>query len=137
MARPSASGSNGSGTGADPSGLLANASIGRILDVMYEEILALAAELREATDHLKRTMDRFATIGSDWLDVADGQLKRQDFAGLVQLYQDHSEIPYGLDQPYLWHLPVELSGGGTTEYGELFRRLGRLLDEQSMMDASV
>jgi hypothetical protein len=104
---------------------------------MYEELIGLAAELRQATDHLKLTINRFATIGSDWIDVADRLLKQQDFAGLVRLYQKHSEEPYGLDQPFLWHLQVEVGGGAIVEYGELFRRLGSLLDEQSMVDASV
>jgi hypothetical protein len=104
---------------------------------MYEDILGLAAELRQATAHIKLTMNRFATIGSDWVDVADRLLKQQDFAGLVRLYQDHSEVPYGLDQPFLWDMEVELGGGAVVQYGELFRRLGSLLDEQSMMDASV
>ena len=113
------------------------ALIGRILDVMYEELMALAAELRQATDHLKLTINRFATIGSDWLDVADRLLKQQDFAGLVRLYQDHSEEPYGLDQPFLWDLEIELGSGAIIRYGELFRRLGGLLDEQSMVDESV
>src|SRR5690242_14918894 len=104
---------------------------------MHEEILALAAELRRATDHIRLTMDRYATIGSDWIDVADRMLKEQDFAGLVRLYEEHSEVPYGLDQPYLWHFKVEIGGGAIIDYGELFRRLGSLLNEQSMMDASV
>lgn len=104
---------------------------------MYEEILAVAAELRQATDHLKLTMNRFATIGSDWVDVADRLLKLKDFAGLVRLYQEHNEIPYGLDQPFLWQLEVELGGGVVVQYEELFQRLGRLLDEQSMMDTAI
>jgi hypothetical protein len=29
---------------------------------MHEELLALAAELRQATDHIKLNMNRFATI---------------------------------------------------------------------------
>jgi hypothetical protein len=103
---------------------------------MYDEIMALAAELRQATDHLKLTINRFATIGGDWIDVADRLLKQQDFAGLARLYQEHSEEPYGLDQPFLWHLQVEVGGGAIVEYGELFRRLGGLLDEQAMMDGS-
>lgn len=103
---------------------------------MYEELMALAAELRQATDHLKLTINRFATIGSDWLDVADRLLKEQDFAGLVRLYEEHKEEPYGLDQPLLWTIGVEV-GGLIVEYGELFRRIGGLLDEQSMMDASI
>lgn len=104
---------------------------------MHEELLALAVELRQATDHVKLTMNRFATIGSDWVDVADRLLKQQDFAGVVRLYEDHREEPYGLDQPFLWTINVEVGGGAMVEYGELFRRLGSLLDEQGMMDASV
>jgi hypothetical protein len=38
---------------------------------MDDEFLALAAELRQATDHLKLTINRFAAVGDDWLDVAD------------------------------------------------------------------
>lgn len=104
---------------------------------MHEEVLALAVELRQATDHIKLTINRFATIGSRWVDVADRLLKQQDFAGLVRLYEDHKEVPYGLDQPLLWTLNVELTSGAIVTYGELFRRLGGLLDEQSMLDASV
>lgn len=104
---------------------------------MYEELSALTEELRHATDHIKLTMNRFATVGGNWVDLADRLLKQQDFAGLVRLYQEHNEVPYGLDQPFVWHLPVELGGGAVVEYGELFRRLGSLLDEQSMMDAGV
>lgn len=99
--------------------------------------MQLATELRQATDHLKLTMNRFATIGGDWIDVADRMLKQQDFAGLVRLYQEHSEVPYGLDQPFLWQIEVELGGGAVVQYGELFRRLGSLVDELGMMGASA
>jgi hypothetical protein len=104
---------------------------------MYDELLVLAAELRQATDHLKLTINRFTTVGDDWLDVADRLLKEQDFAGLVRLYEEHKEEPYGLDQPFLWTIGVAVGGGAIVEYGELFRRLGGLLDEQSMMDSSA
>ena len=104
---------------------------------MYEELMAIAAELRQATDHLKLTINRFATVGDDWLDVADRLLKDQDYASLVRLYEEHKEEPYGLDQPFLWTLEVEVGGGAIVTFGDLFRRLSRLLDEQSMMDASV
>jgi hypothetical protein len=104
---------------------------------MHEELLALAVCLRQATDHIKLTMNRFATIGSDWVDVADRLLKQQGFAGLVRLYEEHSEEPYGLDQPFVWTIKTEVGGGAIVEYGELFRRLGGVLDEQGMMDASA
>lgn len=95
--------------------------------------MGLAAELRQATDHLRLTINRFATIGSNWLDVAFRQLKQQDFAGMVRLYEEHSEVSYGLDQPFLWTINVEV-GGTTVAYGELFRRLAGLLDELAMRD---
>jgi hypothetical protein len=104
---------------------------------MYEELMQLASELRQATDRLLDTMDRPATTGGDWVDAIDYDLNRQNFAGLVQFYEKHSEVPYGLDQPFLWQLKVELAGGAVVEYGDLFSRLGGLLDEQSMMDAGA
>lgn len=104
---------------------------------MEEELLALLAELRQATDQVRRNMNAFATIGSNWIEAIDTGLKRRDLAGLVRIYQNHSEEPYGLDQPFLWYLEVELSGGEVVQYGELFRRLGGLVDELEMMGASA
>src|SRR3954465_2137667 len=104
---------------------------------MDDELLALAVELRQATDQIKLTINCFATIGNNWLDIVDRLLKERDFAGLVRLYEEHREVPYGVDQPFLWTIEVEVGGGAIVEYGELFRQLGGFLDEQSMMDASA
>jgi hypothetical protein len=104
---------------------------------MEEELLAMLGELRSATDQLKDKMDDFATVGSRWVETIDTMLKRRDLPGLVQVYRDHNEEPYGLDQPFVWYLEVELADGEVVQYGELFRRLGGLLDEQGMMDVSA
>jgi hypothetical protein len=104
---------------------------------MDEELLAMLAELRSATDQLKDKMDPFATVGGRWVETADAMLKQRDLQGLVQMYHDHSGEPYGLDQPFVWHLAVELSSGEVVEYGELFQRLGGLVDELGMMGASA
>jgi hypothetical protein len=104
---------------------------------MEEELLAMLAELRSATDQLKDKMDAFSTVGGRWVETADTMLKQRDLLGLVRVYRDHSEEPYGLDQPFVWYLEVELSSGDVVQYGELFRRLGGLVDELGMMGASA
>jgi hypothetical protein len=55
----------------------------------------------------------------------------------VRVYRDYHEEPYGLDQPFVWYLEVELSSGEVMQYGGLFRRLGGLVDELGMMGASA
>jgi hypothetical protein len=104
---------------------------------MEELLLAQLAELRRATDQLKGKMNVFATIGARWVETIDTMLKQRDLLGLVRVYQEHNEEPYGLDQPFIWYLEVELSSGEVVQYGELFRRLGGLVDELGMMGASA
>jgi hypothetical protein len=104
---------------------------------MEEELLALLAELRSATDQVKEKMNAFATVGNRWVETADTLMKQQDLLGLVQVYRDHSEEPHGLDQPFVWYVEVELGGGEVVEYGELFRRLGGLVDELGTMGTSA
>lgn len=101
---------------------------------MDDDFLALLAEIREATKQVKDKADSFATIGYPMLEAIESS--RHDPAGLVAIYERSAEPPFDLDQPFLWHLEVEVQGQRVV-YGDLFRRLKALEEERLMGDASA
>lgn len=101
---------------------------------MDDELLALLADIRTATKQAQNKAHPFETVGYSLLEAIDSM--RDNPAGLVAIYERTAEPPFDLDQPFLWHLTV-LVRDEEIAYGELFRRLKALHEEQLMGDASA
>lgn len=101
---------------------------------MDDDFLALLAEIRTATEQVRGKARPFQTVGYSLLEAIDST--RDDPAGLIAIYERSAEPPFDLDQPFLWHLEVEIHGERVA-FGKLFQRLKALHEERLMGDASV